>query len=43
VGVAAGNLKSGTPKQYEVQVSLTGGGAGDTVTITNARLCVRYT
>lgn len=42
VGVAAGNLKSGTPKQYEVQVSLTGGGAGDTVTITNARLCVRY-
>jgi len=43
VGVAAGNLKSGTPKQYEVQVSLTGGGASDTVTITNARLCVRYT
>jgi hypothetical protein len=42
VGVAVGDLKSGTPKQYEVQVSLTGGGAGDTVTITNARLCIRY-
>jgi hypothetical protein len=41
VGVAAGDLKP-TAKQYEVQVSLTGGGGSDTVTITNARLCVRY-
>lgn len=42
VGVGVGDLKSGTPKMYEVQVSLTGGGGGDTVSITNARLCVRY-
>jgi hypothetical protein len=42
VGVAVGDLKTGTPKSYQVQVSLTGGGGGDTVSITNARLCVRY-
>jgi len=42
VGVAAGNLKTGVAKSYQVQVSLTGGGGADTVTITNARLCVRY-
>lgn len=40
VGSSSGNLK--TSKTYEVQVYLSGGGATDRVTITNARLLITY-
>ncbi len=42
VGSSAGNIRNDTPAQYELQLKMNGGGGGDAVFCTNARLIVSY-
>ena len=42
VGSSAGNLRTDTIAQYEVQLKMNGGGGSDAVFVTNARLTITY-
>lgn len=42
VGTSAGNLRTDTIAQYEIQLKMNGGGGSDAVFVTNARLLVTY-
>ncbi len=41
-GSSAGNIRTDTAAQYEVQLKMTGGGGSDAVFLTNARMFVTY-
>lgn len=42
VGSSAGNIRSDVASQYELQFKMNGGGGGDAVFLTNARITITY-